>query len=145
MGNGKRFVNVARPSKASSSKPLRRLLVSGEIGRKDSLHLLKEPRDLPLDDIPNDLLVDGRIGMNGDVAEAGDAAPFDFWITVPDLSRNVPCGLAGDLQVPHDRVEGLLISDKLFQRHGFGVAQDLPAAVAHVLQVETRVTRHGLP
>ena len=93
----------------------------------------------------HDLLVDGGVGVYGDVAEARNAPPFDFRVAALDLRRNLPGGLAGDLEVSHDRVEGLLVGGKPVGGHTLGVPQDLSAAVADVLQVEARVTRHVRP
>ena len=118
--------------------------VSAELGSEDTLHLIKKFRHLATNDVPDDLLVDRRVSVDRDVAEAGDAAPLHFGMPVPDRGRHMPHRFARYLQVAHDSVERLLVRDKLLDRHPLRESQHLRAAVAHVLQVEPRITRHGL-
>ncbi len=58
------------------------------------IDLGEEWADLMLKDIPNYLLVQAEVPMNGNIPQTCDLAPLNLRIALSDMMRDLLCGLA---------------------------------------------------
>lgn len=92
------------------------------------LDLPSERRKLFLNYVPEDCPVDAEILMNEPVPEAGNLAPGDVAVLLPELGRDVPDGLTDDLKVANDGV--LLLGVREEFGEGYGADVTLNSVVA---------------
>ena len=70
--------------------------------------------------------------MHNAIAEAGDLAPFDLWVALREVFGQLPGCLANDLQVPHHRIDSLLVRLKAGPVQSGGVTLDPGDGLANV-------------
>jgi hypothetical protein len=95
------------------------------------------------DDVPHDVEVHGGVGVDQDVAQAGDLDPLDIGRLRARLRGQLLDGLADDLEVPNDRVDGLRVAAKAFAGESTHVQADALGGRQDVFEIDPRVARHG--
>jgi hypothetical protein len=95
-----------------------------------------------LDNIPDNFIVNGEVGMGKDVSQSGNFAPFDLGMAIAQVVRNIFDGFADDLQIMGNGIEGTFICNKSLWCQVGGVALDFTDAGEDVVKVEGEITRH---
>jgi hypothetical protein len=101
---------------------------------------IKKYRNPILNYIPQDIFVQTKIFVGYDVAQASDLISFYIGIACSHLGRNALRCFSDDLQIAYNGIEGLFVLHKLVQVQPLGIAHDLFAGFANVIQVQSRVT-----
>ena len=65
-----------------------------------------------MNDVPDDFNVDIKVIVHDAMSETNYLRPVDFWVLPPEILRQAVSGLSDDLEISHDRVNGLLICHK---------------------------------
>lgn len=95
---------------------------------------LKQHRHMVLNDIPNDLRIHREVTMDRQVSKAGDLPPVDRRMKISELRRDLLHGFPDHREIAQDRVHPQLVSDELLVGVAGGIAQDLLAGAADVIQ-----------
>ena len=66
-------------------------------------------RELVVDHIPQDVYVDPEVFVDEDVPEPGDLLPLDLATASPEIGWEALDGFADDFEVPHHRVDRLVV------------------------------------
>ena len=114
-----------------------------ELGCEDALNLLEQVGHFVLDDVPDRLFIDCWVSVNSDVSEARYRPPLHLGIAVSQILGDVSCGLSRYLQVSNHCIKGLVISYEVLPAQSGAIADDLPAAVSDVLEIQPLVTRYA--
>lgn len=62
--------------------------------------------------------------MYKNVSQSNDLPPIDFWNRFPDWFGQVTSGFANDFEIPHDRINSLLVGSKSRVVHSIDVFAD---------------------
>jgi hypothetical protein len=105
--------------------------------------LIEKLRHLVLNDVPDDLLIDGKVVMDHHIAESGNLAPFYRRMQLSVLLGDLLDRLSDDREIAQDRVKRLLIRNELFECLPCCVAHYFLAGAADVIQKRSKVPGHS--
>ena len=95
--------------------------------------------------MPDDIQVNAEVRVNENISHAGDVRPRDTRGQRFTLLDQVANGLADDLEVPDNRVDGLLIRFELFDGQAFDVPLDSRDGLENVLDPQAPLPRRQPP
>jgi hypothetical protein len=82
--------------------------------------------------LPNDLEIDAKIFMDGNISKANNILPFYFWILLLYRRRNACAGFADDLNLLNGSETLFRIGEEFIQRYIEQVKLNLPDRVQYV-------------
>jgi hypothetical protein len=130
------------PQKLLSAPPAGAHLLISHLISHYLIDLGEEWSNLILKDVPNYLLVQAEVPMNGDIPQTCDLTPLDLRIALSDIGRDLLGGLTQDHQVVNDGIVDHFIRSESVKVQVLCITQKLPAGGLDVLKIELVVPGH---
>src|SRR5262249_49851978 len=118
-------------------------LIVGPERTSQPSQLRKKVWHLHRDHVPDDIQVDGEVGVAEHIPQAGYAAPLNIPLASSDIIRDALGGLAQDLKVSHDGVRHHRADSQALTIQPGAVLRDSLTRLDHVVNEQRHVTRHA--